>query len=256
MGSKRGKMLRIAVCDDAVFYREALAECIGAWAGLHGVRVQVEKYGSGEEVLLGIEQAGDFAVVFMDIELGGIDGIETAVRIKELSGPVSFVFVTGHEKYFCQMFSVYPIQYVPKPIARQKVFDVLDKIVEDQRIFFENFPVKYNRKTVNIPLGEVFYFESERRRIKSFLERDRQYVFYQSMDMLEEELAFSNHNFVRTHQSYLVNARQIEQFNPKRLKMHNGADVPISRGRREAVERVCKELLMNKKLHAGTLFVT
>lgn len=249
-------MLRIAVCDDAAFCREALAECIRAWAGLHGVRVQIEKYRSGEEVLLGIEQTGDFAVVFMDIELGGIDGIDAAVRIKELCGPVHFVFVTGHEEYFCEMFSVHPILYVPKPIARLKVFDVLDKIVEDQRIFFESFPVKYNRKTVNIPLGEVFYFESEKRRIKSFLERGRQYVFYQSMNMLEEELSLCNHNFVRTHQSYLVNARQIEQFNSKRLRMHNGADVPVSRGRREAVERVCKELFMSKKLHAGELFVT
>ena len=46
----------------------------------------------------------------------------------------------------------------------------------------------------------------------------RQYVFYQSMNMLEEELSLCNHNFVRTHQSYLVNARQIEQFNSKRLR--------------------------------------
>ena len=84
----------------------------------------------------------------------------------------------------------------------------------------------------------------------------RQYVFYQSMNMLEEELSLCNHNFVRTHQSYLVNARQIEQFNSKRLKMHNGADVPVSRGRREAVEQVCRELFMGKKLHAGELFVT
>lgn len=249
-------MLRIAVCDDVPFYREMLAEYIRAWAALNGARVQVEKYGSGEEVLFGMEQAGDFVAVFLDIELGGMDGIETARRIKEQGGPVSFVFVTGHEEYFGQMFDVHPIQYVPKPVARQKVFDVLDKVVEEHRIFFESFVVKYNRKMLNIPLGEVFYFESERRRIKSFLERGRQYVFYESMKMLEEKLTACNHYFIRTHQSYLVNARQIEQFYPKRLIMQNGDAVPISRERREAVEQTCKELLLNEKLHKRVLFVT
>ena len=251
-----GEMLRIAVCDDIPFYRKLLVECIEIWASLNHVNVQVEEFGSGEEVLFGIEQTGDFSAVFMDIELGGMDGIETAVKIKEQSGPVSIVFVSGHEEYFMQMFDVYPFLFVPKPIARQKVFDVLDKIVEEHRIFFESFSVKYNRKTVNIPLMEVFYFESEKRRIRSFLERDRQYVFYQKMNMLEEELTASSHRFIRTHQSYLVNDRQIEEIHSRHLILRNGAKVPISRERKEAVEQACKEVMMNKKLHERMLFVT
>ena len=249
-------MLRIAVCDDIPFYCEKLAEYIRAWAVFNGVRVQVEEYGSGEELLFDMERTGDFAAVFLDIELGGMDGIKTALRIKEQCGLVSFVFVTGHEEYFGQMFDVHPIQYVPKPIARQKVFDVLDRIVEEQRTFFESFVIKYNRKTVNIPLGEVFYFECERRRIRSFLERDRQYVFYQSMCALEEKLAMYNHYFIRPHHSYLVNTRQIEQFYSKRLIMHNGVTIPVSRERREMVEQTCKALLMNEKLHEKVLFAT
>lgn len=240
-------MLRIAVCDDALYYREKLTEYIEAWAAFQCLNVQIERFESGEEVLFDIEQRGDFSAVFMDVELSGMNGVEAAIQIRKQSRLVSIVFVSGYEKYFKQMFAAEPCYYVEKPVARLKVFDVLNRIVEEHRIFFESFVFNYNRVTFNVPLREVLYFASDRRMIKIHMEQGREFTFYKKLGALEEELACCNHHFVRIHQSYLINDRQIEQLYPKRVIMSNGDELPISRERKEAANRFFRDCLLTAR---------
>ena len=226
-------MLRIGVCDDLPVFVEKLTEDIESWACRRQVNVQLKKFARGEEVLFDQEAAGDFAAVFMDVELEGINGMETAVKLRERNRLMSIVFVSQYERYFKQMFQVYPCQFIEKPIAREKVYDVLDKIVKEHQIFYESFIFKYKRKTVNITLGGVLYFASERRVIKILMENGREYVFYEKMDALERMLEGYSNRFIRIHQSYLVNGRQIEQFFPSRVMMRNGDVLPISRDKKD-----------------------
>lgn len=227
--------MRIAVCDDILICVERLAEDIEAWSCLRRLNVQLEKFRNGEELLFAQEAAGDFAAVFIDIEMQGIDGMETAARLRERNRFVSIVFVSQYEQYFKQMFRVYPFQYIEKPVSRQKVYDVLDQIVEEHRISFESFVFKYNRRTFNIALWEVLYFVSERRIIRIRMENGREYVFYEKLDVLEKALTDYNNHFVRIHKSYLVNGRQIEQCLPGYVMMRNGDVLPVSRDRKSAM---------------------
>lgn len=228
-------MLRIAVCDDMSVCLEKLAGDIEIWAGQRRFNVQLEKFTSGEEVLFEQETAGDFAAVFMDIELAGIDGMETALKLREKNRLTSIVFVSQYEQYFKQMFRLYPVQYLEKPVARRKVFEVLDQIVEEHKLFYESFFFKYNRRTFNIPLYRVLYFVSERRLIRILMEDGREYVFYEKMDSLERFLTDYSSRFIRIHQSYLVNSRQIEQYFPRHVTLCNGDVLPISRDKKEEI---------------------
>ncbi len=226
-------MLRIAVCDDLPVCVEKLTEVIESWACQRQVNVQLKKFAKGEEVLFDQEAAGDFTAVFVDVELEGIDGMETAARLRERNRLLSVVFVSQYERYFKQMFQVYPCQFIEKPVAQEKVYDVLDKIVREQRVFHESFLFKSNRKTVNISLGEVLYFASEKRVIKIRMESGREYTFYEKLDRLEKILEGYSSQFIRIHQSYLVNGRQIEQFFPSRVMVRNGDVLPVSRDKKE-----------------------
>lgn len=239
-------MLRIAVCDDVPHYVEMLAGDIEAWAGQRRFNVQLEKFASGEEVLFEQEMAGDFTAVFMDIELDGMDGMETAMKLRERNRMVSIVFVSQYEQYFKQMFQVYPFQFIEKPVSRRKVNEVLDQIVEEHRIFYESFFFKYNRRLFHIALGEVLYFVSERRVIRIRMEHDKEYVFYEKLDALEKEIAGYNNRFIRIHKSYLVNGRQIEQYLPGQVMMRNGDLLPVSRDKKGKMMEYYVELLAEK----------
>lgn len=236
-------MIRVGVCDDVQFYVEALADCIRDWADLRNIHVQAEKFRSGEEVLLDLEQQGDFAAVFLDVEMDGINGMETALKLREKNRLVSIVFVSQYEQYIKEMFNVYPFQFIEKPISRQKVFKVLDQIVEEQKLFNESFTFRYNRTTFNIDLKRVLYFTSEKRMIRVLMEDGREHVFYEKLDELEEMLAEYNHHFVRIHQSFLVNERQIEQYHSRNIVMRNGDILAVSRDKRNMIFELHMKLM-------------
>lgn len=239
-------MIRIGICDDVQFYVERLTESIEGWADVRNINVKLEKFKSGEEVLFDLEEQGDFAAVFMDIELNGINGMETALRLREKNRLVSIVFVSQYEQYFKEMFKVYPFQFVEKPICGQEVYKVMDQIVEEQKFFNESFLFRYNRTTFNIDLKQVLYFASERRTIRVLMEDGREHVFYEKLDELEQMLSGYNHHFIRIHKSYLVNKRQIEQYHSKNIVMRNGDTLAVSRDKRGMVCQMHMKLLGEK----------
>ncbi len=239
-------MIRIGVCDDVSCYVETLGNFVMDWAKMRKINVKLEKFRSGEEVLLNLEAKGDFAVVFMDIELDGINGMETALKLRKADRFVSIVFVSGHEHYFKKMFQVYPFQFVEKPIAKQKIYEVLDKAAREQSLYNESFYFQYKWVTFHINLKQVLYFASERRMVRILMEDAREHVFYEKLDELEEKLAGYNHQFMRIHKSYLVNERQIEQYHYKNIVMRNGDILTVSREKRCLIGRHHMKLLAEK----------
>ncbi|MDE6203530.1 MAG: LytTR family DNA-binding domain-containing protein [Lachnospiraceae bacterium] len=244
--SERGiYMLRIAVCDDIPRYMEELADIIGSWSDVRGIHVQLKKFVSGEDLLFDLECAGDFAAVFMDIELSGIDGTETAVRLRRQSSVVSVVFVSQYEneRYLKQMCRIYPFLYMEKPVSRKKAYEVLDQIMEDHKVKYESYFFKYKHRTFNITLGEVLYFASEKRKVRVYLESGREYVFYAKLDVLEDVFSDYSNRFIRIHQSFLVNERHVEEFHPRYVVMRNGEMLPVSRERRMVIGQSCMDML-------------
>lgn len=239
-------MIRIGVCDDVSCHVETLAAYVADWAEIRRINISLEKFKSGEEVLLDLETKGDFAAVFMDIELDGINGMDTALKLRRADRHVSIVFVSGHEQYFKKLFQVYPFQFVEKPIVRQKIYEVLDKIAKEQTFYNESFYFQYRWITFHINLRQVLYFASEKRIIKILMEDGREHVFYEKLDELEEKLAEYNHQFIRIHKSYLVNKRQIEQYRYKNIVMRNGDVLTISRKKRDLIGIHHRKLLEEK----------
>ena len=239
-------MIRIGICDDVSWYVDTLEKHITNWADERKINVKLEKFKSGEEVLFDLEEKGDFVAVLIDIELDGINGMETALRLRAENRLVSIVFVSQYEQYLKEVFQVYPCQFLEKPISRQRLYEVLDQVVEEQKFFNESYSFRYNRTTFNIDLKRVLYFTSERRMIRILMDDRREHVFYGKLDELENELSGYNHNFMRIHKSYLVNERQIEQYHYKNIVMRNGDVLTVSRERRNMIGRHHMNLLAER----------
>lgn len=231
-------MMRIAVCDDIRLHAEKLAGYIADWAMERGIVVQIMKFQSGEEVLFEIEYSGDFTVVFLDIKLTGIDGVETATRIREQNRFANIVFVSQYEIYYGKMFKDgYPVLFLYKPLVKSAVFQKMDWVMEQQRYIFESFQFRYNHHTYTINLHEVMYFVSERRLVKIMLETGKEYRVYDKLDDIEGTLRFYRNPFVRIHQSYLVNGLQIEEYHCRMVMLRNNDSLPVSRGRKADLMR-------------------
>lgn len=236
-------MIRIAVCDDMQYYVENLSVMIGNWATERCMNLQLKSFTSGEEILWAAEEEGSFCAVFIDVELTGINGIETAAGLRKIDRYTNVIFVSQYDNYFRQMFEVHPCYFIEKPLSEKKVFQILDRIMEEKRHIYAMYDFSFNRCNHRIFLRKVLYFFSERRRIHVITEDYREYMFYMKLDNVESELADYDVEFIRINKSYLVNSRQVERFYAKYVIMSNGERLSISRDYRENVHNFHRKVL-------------
>lgn len=235
--------MRIALCDDMPVYLEQLTGYLEAWIRKNRLNAGIDCFMTGEELLWEWEANGDYTVVFLDIELNGINGIEAALQLRKLSPQVSIVFISRYERYYRELFAVYPCQFLEKPLEEGRVFTVMDRITEENRLRYEAFMFCHNRRAISVTLREVLYFTSEKRIIRAVMEQGEEYVFYERLNVLEQRLACYHHRFLRIHQSFLVNDRCVEQYHPAFVRMKNGDQLPVSREYQGKVFHHHRELL-------------
>lgn len=245
---KRGQrmMLRIAVCDEVFLYAQMLAAIVKDWGKQRCLNIRVESFGSGEEVLWELENSGGFHAVFLDVEMNGMGGVETAVRLRQSDRYVNIIFISRYGNYFRQMFEVYPCYYIEKPVAEKKIAEILDRTVDEHRYRYAGYYFRYKRRNYHILLRKVLYFSSEKRQIRIVMEDGKEYLFYEKLDVVEQQLADYEIEFIRIHKSFLVNSGQVEQFCSNCVVFHNGERVAVSQEYRGTIKRFCMNSLTEK----------
>lgn len=218
----RRRKMRIAVCDDdetAVSFLRGLIESYPKQG------LCVDGYSSGEE-LLGAGRIYD--MIFLDIDMKGIDGIETARRIRAHDRKVKIVYVTSYKEYAGRAFSVHAFGYLLKPVKQEKVW----KQVEDAMLWQEEEApeVKQVEFTtaeglVRLPVDAIYYFEYQNRRI-----------FIKTKDVIHEmrgkisDIAgkMAQYGFSVPHKSFVVNLYHVKNIRGYEILMMNGEWIPLS----------------------------
>jgi DNA-binding LytR/AlgR family response regulator len=125
--SQRSEPMRIAICDDESIHRDILMKTLIASKALPEGTALLE-YPDGS-TLLNDHKQHPFDMIFMDIEMEGISGLEAGQRIRDIDSTVIMIFLTGYAKYVFKSFRIEPFDYIVKPINQRKIDDVLDRAV-------------------------------------------------------------------------------------------------------------------------------
>ena len=115
--------LRIALCDDVSTEKELLEQYIRQWADRQSLPVCVRSFSDGQSLLHAMEREA-FPIVFLDIQMQGLDGMETARRIRQIDGSAKeagICFVTGYEDYLAEGYEVEAFRYLLKPLKKEKL---------------------------------------------------------------------------------------------------------------------------------------
>lgn len=217
-------MLQLAVCDDEKVFRSDLRKILGTELELCGIDYHISEFTSGEELIAGMEKA-DCQILFLDIEMKGIDGVEAARRLRETKRQMEIVFVTSYADFVFQGYEVRALNYILKPYEPEKIAAVLHTAPEALDIEAEKYYVIDQRGgSIRVPLSSVKYFSSDRRTVHA-VTTEQEYTFYEKLSDLETELPDT---FVRIHNRYLVHLKYLEAVR-QNTAVVDGEELPVSR---------------------------
>lgn len=213
----------IAVCDDLSEERVALAQMIRSCCQAREVDAKLHLFSSGEE-LLDAFRPGRFPIVFLDIFMDGLSGIDTARQLRRRDGQCSLVFATTSLDHGMESFEVQASDYLVKPFRLQDVDGALAWCLTHMPENCRCLSVCSKWEQVEIPLWSVEYIEIRGHQAYIHTE-ERVIVARRGMGELEAEIA--NDNFLRCHRSFLVNMSHVDGLERNAFRMDSGDLVPI-----------------------------
>ena len=125
--------MRIAICDDEEAQRLLIIKYLQEWGSLRGIGIEPVTFPSAESFWFQWEEDKQFELLVLDIEMGKLSGMELAKKIREEDEGVPILFITGYESYIAQGYEVSAIQYLLKPMNKEKLFTVLDKLQKGKK---------------------------------------------------------------------------------------------------------------------------
>ncbi len=216
-------MIQIAVCDD----EWNIVEQISRWIAAYLPDCEIKKYRSAKELL---SDGRHFDILFLDIQMEGINGMEAAERIREKEEDVILIFITGVKEYVFDAFDVAAFHYLLKPIKEEKLGEVLERAVkrirkrtgEKRRLF-----IRRNGKNITVDVDDIVYLENEMHKVAIHTVREI-FLFYGVMSELEKKVG---EGFYRCHRGYLVNMAYISEYDTGNIYLTNGEKIYLAKAK-------------------------
>src|SRR5574340_853301 len=231
-------MLKALLVDDEVPARSELRYLLGE-AG--GVEV-VGEAGSASEALQLIK-AIPYDVVFLDVDMPGLTGIELAEVLTELLRPPAIIFVTAHSEHAVKAFEVAAADYLVKPVEIQRLRLAVERLqpAAEATVRIDRIPVEKGGRKLLLQVSDIFHVMAKDDYSYIYTDGER-YLSTLSLADLEQKL--ESQSFFRVHRRYLVNLAQVKEVAPMygvtmELTLKDAAQtrVPVSRRRAPALKR-------------------
>ena len=208
----------IAVVDD----EKAIREHICGLVEEQQPESRIETYATGEELLASGKR---FDIVFLDIQMEGMNGIEAARGLRERREDTVLVFVTGIKDYVFDAFDLYAFQYLLKPIDEGKFAEVLERAVREAAKKKERRVLFIKSRNLTLDQSEILYIESRAKKVEIHTVRQTIEI-YAAMDELEGQLG---DGFYRCHRAYIVNMDCITEYDSESITLTNGDRVYLTK---------------------------
>lgn len=219
--------MKIAVCDDESIFREQLKTELEQY--YRSLDVLVECYSSGEELLANYEKK-HHDIVFLDIEMTGMNGLQVARQLHTSNRDLPIVLVTTHTELAMEGYEVQAFRFLSKPVNRDKLIAALQALesmlLEDERISIVNDGVR-----MFLPCKSICYIKSENVYLQVVTTKES-YLIRQKLKEQMKELP--PNMFVQVHRSYVVNLRYVVSFDGTNITLEGGTKIPVSKGNRES----------------------
>ena len=228
--------MRIAVCDDNQKDIEFVQSITGNWLKARGCEGRIEAFTSAESFLFHYTEEKDYDILLLDVEMGQMDGVTMAKKIRAENETVQIVFITGYSDYIAEGYEVEALHYLMKPVREKKLFAVLDRAAEKIRQNEKSLLLDLSGEMVRLPMHEIRYLDVQKNYVTVHARTD--YTVKRSLGEFESEL---DGRFYRTGRGLILNLRTIRRVTRQEVHLSDGTVLPLPRGAYEGLNRAIIE---------------
>lgn len=223
----------ISIIDDSAADTEYAAALVRRWAKGAGHTVNLSLFPSAEAFLFAYEDKQDADLLLLDIEMGDMDGVSLAKKLRQTNAFVQLVFITGFPDFITEGYEVSALHYLMKPVVPEKLYAVLDKAAANLAKAERRLCITHGHNTDFVPLSQVLYIEAQ----KQYVLIHAAAGIYRMKTSLVEMGKELDETFFKCQRSFIVNLSQIIRIQNSCVVLKNGEEVPISRGMAEKIGR-------------------
>ena len=215
--------MRIAVCDDEELFRIEFKSVLDKL--LINSDYDIDTFSDGENLFKAFLECS-YDLVFLDIEMPGIDGLSLAKRLRECSENIIIVFLTAHIEYALEGYEVNALRYLTKPVDVAKLREVL-RYIEDRKNTSKQIMIKEDGEEIMIDIKDILYMEAMDKNVRIVTSGKEHFTRYNIGDF-EEQLKSSG--FFRIHRGYLISLSKVRKVVKNTVVLDGDTTLPVSRG--------------------------
>ena len=224
--------MNIAIIEDSGQELSLLERCLQSYLSSRQVYRVIDTYTSGEAFLENWPSKS-YDLVFLDILMEGISGIEVARKIRETDSECLLIFISSSKEYALQGFEVRAFDYLLKPLSEERFQKTMDLCQNELAKHIRYIEVKESRTLVKIPLNEIIYTDYYNHYIQIHTAA-RLIRSYQQFDVFSP-LLLCYPQFLCCYRNCIVNMDHVDSVDKHDFVMENGERVPITRGNRNSI---------------------
>lgn len=228
-------VLEIAICDDSNFDRFVISEMIDDYFKDKSFLYRVTEYSNEETLIDDIEESNKYDIIFLDIYLNTLLGIDVAKKLRHGGYNGNIVFLTASDKYAVESYDVDAAGYLLKPHNFEKFCSVMNRLISGRRR--NMLMIKKRRSIEYISYDNIRYIESSNTKCIIHCNDEKVHTMYTRLDLIEKDI--NDRRFLRCHRSYLVNLYYVKSLSDNFI-MDNGEIVLI---RRKGIKETREEYL-------------
>lgn len=219
--------IHIAICDDEQIQCDYLYQLITRWSQYSKQRVSISLYASAEEFQFAWSEDKSFAILLLDVQMGGKNGIELAKAIRQTDDTLQIVFITGYPDFIAEGYEVSALHYLMKPVNEQKLFEVLERAVSRMQVTKRTILFEVGHSKVRIAADNIYYVEAFSHYVTLYT-KDSQQSFNMRISDMEKTLG---EDFFRCHRSYIVGMKHVSKVTRNVMILDSGKEIPLSRAK-------------------------
>ncbi len=241
-------MLHISICDDSIEFIRVFENQLKSLCKKHFLNqfeYEICDVFNSAEGVLDYLNKGKIDVLFLDIDMPGMNGFELAKRLALINPDIMIIFVSAHDHYVFEVFEFFPFAYLRKNKITEELPAILDRI--GKRVYEKSVMISLDTTegTATINVYDVSYIKAQKNYYSVETERGKSYTCRGTLSQAEK--IWSEYDFYRIHSAYIVNMEHIQSICDNQIIIGlNKEKLPIAQRRLASFRKAYSEFTLRK----------